>query len=171
MKPAELQRIDGNRMEYIRLKNDSRYTNVKFNENTGGLLAIHKEHHFDPTVGRFGIPRGDYERIAAEVLYSYGRSVVLQSEQLEENEKTPEGLLDGNIFDIKGVEGRGKTAIKHKLAEASLQGCKTIVLYFHENNTFLLQRIIDGYNHYLRNSNSKRINTVYYIVDGKLHRL
>jgi hypothetical protein len=132
MGKAELQRIDSNKADYVRLRNDSSYTAVSFNENTGGLLAIHKEHHFDPTVGKFGIPRGDYERIAAEVLYSYGRSVVLKSEQLGENEKTPEGLLDGNIFDIKGIEGAGKNTIRHKFAEASSQGCKTIVLYFHK---------------------------------------
>jgi hypothetical protein len=171
MEKAELQRIADNRAEYVRLKNDSNYTDVKFSENTGGLLAIHKDHNFDSAIGRFGIPRGDYERIVAEVLYNYGRSVVLQSEQLGENEKTPDGLLDGHVFDIKTIEGAGKNTIKRKFAEASLQECRTIVLYFHEQNTFSLQRIIDGYSHYLRNSNSKRINTVYYIVGSKVHRV
>jgi hypothetical protein len=39
MKKAEMLRIDGNKAEYIRLSNDGSYTNVKFDDNTGGLLA------------------------------------------------------------------------------------------------------------------------------------
>jgi hypothetical protein len=170
-KVMDRQRTEGKREEYERLQKDANYTDVRFNERTGGLLAIHRGHNFDPTVGRFGIPRGDYERIASEVLYKYGRSVVLESEKVPDGVKTPEGLLDGVKFDIKGVEGTGKNTVRHKLSEASLQGCETIVLYFHEKSTFSLQHITDAYNHYLRISSSKRINTVYYIVDNKMYKL
>ena len=57
------------RREYYRLLNENNYTNVRFNEKTRGLSAIHREHNFDPKIGKFGIPRGDYERIAVDVLY------------------------------------------------------------------------------------------------------
>ncbi|MDR0714078.1 MAG: hypothetical protein LBF89_07470, partial [Bacteroidales bacterium] len=82
------QRTERNRKEYEHLQKDANYTDVRFNERTGGLLAVHRGHNFDPTVGRFGIPRGDYERIASEVLYKYGRSVVLESEHLGKGVKT-----------------------------------------------------------------------------------
>ncbi|GHT80184.1 hypothetical protein FACS189467_1680 [Bacteroidia bacterium] len=59
-------RIIANKQEYERLRADANYTSVKFDDKIGGLLAIHKDHNFDPTIGRFGIPRGDYERIASE---------------------------------------------------------------------------------------------------------
>ncbi|MDR1343652.1 MAG: hypothetical protein LBK18_10440 [Prevotellaceae bacterium] len=73
MDKATLRRIDANRAAYERLKRDSSYTDVRFSEATGGLMAIHREHCFDPTIGKFGIPHGDYERIAAETLYEYGQ--------------------------------------------------------------------------------------------------
>ena len=69
MNEALANRIEANRQEYYRLLEDSNYTGVRFNEKTGGLLAIHREHNFDPTIGKFGIPRGDYEKISVDVLY------------------------------------------------------------------------------------------------------
>jgi hypothetical protein len=60
-------RIDANRNEYERLLIDDKYTNVRFNSRNGALSAIHKEHNFDPTIGIFGIPRGDYELISLDV--------------------------------------------------------------------------------------------------------
>jgi hypothetical protein len=40
---------------------------------------------------------------------------------------------------LKGVEGDGKRNVSDKISEASAQGCKTVVLYFHST---LLQRKI-----------------------------
>jgi hypothetical protein len=165
------QRILANEREYIRLKADPNYTNVKFDGKTGGLLAIHKDHNFDPTIGKFGIPRGDYERISADVLYGNGKSVILQSEKSTLGQKTPEGILDGIIFDIKGVEGVGKRNIEYKLFEASRQGVGTVVLYYYDKNIFDKQRILNSYDSYLRNSKSKRVKTLYYIVEEKLYQL
>jgi hypothetical protein len=166
-----LQKIKYRVAEYIRLKSDGRYTEVELNARTGGLLAIHREHNFDPTIGEFGIPRGDYERIAANVLYGYGKSVVLESEHLGKDVKSAEGLLDGKKFDIKGVEGTGKNNLQKDFKSAGKKKVETIVFYFHENEIFDLQRIKEDYAHYLRNSKSKTINTVYYITCGKLYAL
>jgi len=58
------ERIEANRRAYKRLLKDDNYTDVRFNPINGALAAIHKDHFFDPTIGRFGIPRGDYERIS-----------------------------------------------------------------------------------------------------------
>ena len=82
MNKALEDRIEANRIEYERLLKDENYTDVRFNPNNGALLAIHKEHYFDPTIGIFGIQRGDYEKIASEVLFEYGMSIILNSEIL-----------------------------------------------------------------------------------------
>jgi hypothetical protein len=171
MEKAEIRRIEANRAEYERLKKDGNYMNVKFNEHTGGLLAIHKEHHFDPTVGKFGIPRGDYERISAETLYRYGRSAILGSEKMPDGVKPPEGLLDGRRFEIKGVESIGKNNIINDLKLASKKKVESIIFYYRDKNIFSEQLLIDGYNFYIRNSKSKRIQKVYYIIKDKLYAL
>ena len=105
-------RIAVNKQEYYRLMNDSNYIDVRFNPKNGALSAIHKNHNFDPTIGKFGISRGEYELISLEVLYEYGRSVVLESEKPSNNKqkthKFSEGFLDGKRFDIKGIEGTGR---------------------------------------------------------------
>ena len=101
-------RIEANRKEYYRLLIDGNYTDVRFNPKNGALLAIHKKHYFDPTIGIFEIPRGKYEKIASEVLFDYGMSVILNSEISGYQVKTPEGFLNGKLFDIKGIEGSGK---------------------------------------------------------------
>jgi len=102
-------------------------------------LAIHKEHNFDPTIGIFGISRGEYEKISVNVLYDYGRSVVLWSEKRGIGISMPEGLLDGKKFDIKGIEGVGKRNIINKISDAGSQGAEAIVLYYYDVSMFNLQ--------------------------------
>jgi hypothetical protein len=164
------ERIASSKREYERLKADPSYTNVRFDSKTGGLMATHKDHNFDPTVGRFGIPRGDYERIAMKVLYEYGMSVIFQSEQMPDSVKTPEGLLEGKRFDIKGIESKGKKIVR-KISEASKQGAEVVVLYYHKSNNFSLQEIKNAYSAYTRNSKSKKVKEIYYIVEGRLDKI
>ena len=170
MNKALASRIEVNRKEYERLLKDDNYTDVRFNPNNGALSAIHKKHHFDSTKGIFGIERGKYEQISLEVLYEYGRSIIFESEYDKEGVKTPDGLLDGKKFDIKGIEGTSKRNIEYKIYEASNQGAETVVLYFHTKGVFSMQRIIEGYDAYMRNSKSKKVTTLYYILDEKLHK-
>gem|GEM_PF-1819376 len=148
--------------------NTSDWIRAGFDEFSGGYRVYHKKHQFDPTIGKFGIPRGDYEKIASKVLAKYGMSVELWSEAPGED-KIPDGLLNGVRFDIKGVEGIGDRIIKSKISEASKQGAETVVLYYHDRNFFSKEQVKDGYHFYLRNSKSKRISRLYYIVDNKLH--
>ena len=171
MDKALADRIAANRKEYYRLINDSNYTDVRFNPQTGALLAIHRQHYFDPTIGIFKIPRGDYEIIASEILYDYGMSVILKSEISGYQVKTPEGFLNGKLFDIKGIEGTGKNNIINNLKNASKKMVESIVFYYHRKNLFSEKQIRESYLYYLRNSKSMRIQHVYYIVDGKLYTL
>ena len=51
------QQRDENFQEYLRLLNDSNYYDVTFDEKSGGVSAIHKDHQFDKKIGPFGIKR------------------------------------------------------------------------------------------------------------------
>ena len=166
-----IRKIDDNRKEYERLMKDADYTNVRFNPENGALSAIHKKHTFDPTIGIFGIPRGDYERISLDVLYEYGNKVILGSETPIYKVKVAEGILNEIKFDIKGIEGTGKENILKDIKDASKKGAETVVLYYHKNNLFNESQMRENYNTYLRTSKSKRVQKVYYIVDRILHTL
>ena len=166
-----------NKEEYIReakvrfdAYNTEDWIKAGFDENSGGYMTYHKKHHFDPTIGIFGIPRGDYEKITSKILMKYGMKVELSSEKPSDNKK-PDGLLNDKIFDIKAVEGTGKENVLKDIKDASKKGAETVVLYFHKKDWLDEKQIHENYQTYLRNSKSKRIQQVYYIVDGKLHIL
>ena len=162
-------KIETNRKEYQRFLNDDNYTDVRFNPKNGALSAIHKDHQFDPTIGKFGLPRGNYERITLDVLYDYGRSAILGSERTPRGIQVPDGLLDGYKFEIKGIEGTGKNNIINNLKDANRKGAEAVILYYHDKNLFSEEQIQESYQSYLRNSKSKRIGYLYYIVDRKLY--
>ena len=164
-------KIEKNRKEYHRFLNDDSYTDVRFNPKNGALSAIHKEHNFDPTIGRFGIPRGDYEKITLDILYDYGRNTVLGSEQTPRGIQVADGVLDGYKFEIKGIEGIGKNNIINNLKDANRKGAEVVILYYHDKSLFSEIQIQESYRVYLRNSNSKRIGHLYYIVDRKLYAI
>ena len=165
------ERIEANRRAYERLLKDDNYADVRFNPTNGALSAIHKDHFFDPTIGRFGVPRGDYERISTEILYKYGYSIILCSEKYGYKVKNPEGYLNGKLFDIKSVEGTGKNNVINNFKGASKKGVESIVLYYHDKSVFSEKQLREGYQFYLRNSQSKQIQFVYYIMNNKLHTL
>jgi len=162
-------RIRTNRKTYERLLKDDNYTNVRFNPKNGALSAIHKDHNFDPTIGKFGIPRGDYERISLDVLFEYGNSIILGSEKKPDGIKSNEGFLNDKKFDIKGIEGTGKRNLIDKISDAGSKEAEIIVLYYHDADIFDFHKIINAYKGYLNLSKSKRIQTVFYIVDNELY--
>ena len=166
--------------EYIRKARDeydaysgTEWTKVGFDEHSGGYWIYHKEHRFDPTLGIFGIPRGDYERISSEALMNYGMRIVLGSEEQDGKdwEKKPDGLLNEKIFEIKGVEGTGKENILKDIKDASKKGAEIVVFYYHKKSLFNDNLIRENYHSYLRNSKSKRVQQIYYIIDKKLYTL
>jgi hypothetical protein len=146
---------------------------VYFDEHTGGYFVYHKEHKFDPKIGIFDIPRGDYEKIASGVLSKYGMRIVLDAEPSESIEKKADGFLNDRIFDIKSRENTfaNSDKVKHKTSEASKQKAEIVVFYFHDKSMYNREMIIDGYGKYLRNSVSKRVQQIYCIVDGRLYRI
>jgi hypothetical protein len=174
-----MDRMALNRKSYNRLKDDADYRDVKFNPVTGGLYACHRLHHFDKTESLVfkGISRSLYEIATYEVLYQYGRSVILSAEiGGDRGVGTPDGWLDGLIFEVKGVElplGSMITwkYVKKRILKASRKGSVIMVMYFHDSRMFSLEAMRVGYKAYLTNSGSKRVETVYYIVGGQLYKL
>jgi hypothetical protein len=118
-----------------------------------------------------------YEIATYEVLYQYGRSVILSAEiGGDRGVGTPDGWLDGLIFEVKGVElplGSVITwkYVKKRILKASRKGSVIMVMYFHDSRMFSLEAMRDGYKAYLTNSGSKRVETVYYIIGGQLYKL
>lgn len=138
-KKAVIEAIDGdmkrvrNMEEYNRLIEDENYTDVAFDKKSGGIMATHKDHNFVAEVGRYNISRGEYEKHAQKALFRAGYSVILQSEkQSMPGIKTPDGLLDGKVMDIKGVEGNPLYSINR----ANTQQVHTCILYYHEAKEF-----------------------------------
>jgi hypothetical protein len=147
------------------------WVKVGFDEHSGGYCVYHKDHLFDPTIGKFGIPRGDYEKNAAKVLSAYGMNVVLKSERCKDGIKTPDGFLNGVLFDIKGVEGNSQRRIKDVFSKSSKQGAEVTVLYFHDKNMFDMDFVKESYKRYLGASKNALVKEVYCVVGKYLHKI
>ncbi|MBR0286340.1 MAG: hypothetical protein IJQ96_04860 [Bacteroidales bacterium] len=160
-----------NFQEYQRLLQDSQYEEVQFDEKSGGVSAIHKEHKFDKQLGNFGVRRGVYELLAMDTLREQGHVVILESEQAPNGVKTPDGYIDGESMDIKAVENIGQWTIKNKFHNATKQGVETLILYFHLGAIYSADTIEDGWNKYIKDIDSLRyertIKKVLCIVEGE----
>lgn len=167
------QQREENFQEYLRLSKDPNYYDVTFDEQSGGISAIHKDHRFDSEIGTFGIKIGQYERLAVDVLRKRGHSVILESELAPNGVKTPDGSLDGVVMDIKAIERNGRWAVKDKLHGAVKQGVEQVVLYFHKKELFSLERIENGWDKFLRDESSQkypqRINRIICVVEKDLY--
>jgi hypothetical protein len=131
----DVARYEHNKALYEKLKEDKNYTDVAFDPKTGGVTAVHIEHNFDPTIGKFGVPRGDYERNAIQGLFLNGHMVILNKEESNlVGIKQPDGFIDGRLMDIKGVEGNCLYAMNR----ANVQKVDTCILYFHDETAFSL---------------------------------
>lgn len=149
MKVCEQQREE-NYGEYIRLRNNPDYYNVTFDEETGGMSAIHKDHQFDKTVGPLGYKRGLYEQIVLTTLRNHGHRIILDKEDSGLYlKKVCDGLLDGKTAEIKIIEGKGKWSIRTKIDVARKQKASCIILFFPIPETFSAKRIQSGWNDYL----------------------
>ena len=144
------KRIDENRKLYDKLSKDSRYKDVEFDPETGGVKATHRGHNTHPNdkVKFFGNMTGDQlENEIMELLYKNGHSVIF----CDESKKNRQGLtmraldmqLDGKMMDIKSVT-RVTKAYGYDLLHKNGQLCgynnrtdvhekaDTVCLYFHD---------------------------------------
>ncbi len=113
-----------NREEYERLLNDPNYTDVAFDEKSGGVKATHIGHNFDHL-------KGDYEKTVQDIGFRNGHSVILGDEpQNRFGERSCEGLWDKHSFEVAGAEtgtaNNIRNAIKHC---ARKPGTEVAVIY------------------------------------------
>lgn len=117
---------DEHRKEYERLKKNSDYTNVEYDEPTGGVKATHREHNFDKD-------KGIYEKKTRDIGYKNGYSVILESEKGKGiGENYTEGCWNGYKFELASCE---KTTNNNNILKglkhcASKSETETAVLYF-----------------------------------------
>ena len=167
-------RREENYQEYLRLKDSPDYTEVIFDEQSGGVSAVHKEHCFDKQVGPFGQKRGDYERHVIDVLRVYGHCVVLQPETNNRtvSEKHFDALLDYDSTEIKTIEGVGHWAVRTKLQDTIKQGADVVVLYFPKRQLYSESRVVEGWrmSNSLTDSNPdiKPIRRIFVVVEDLL---
>ncbi len=99
-------------------------------------------HNFDPAFGAL-------ERQAQVVLFNHGHTVILKSERATVfGRKMPDGILNGNVFEIKAVLGTGKNNIKNKLLQSRSQGCSHLVLYYPVQSLFSMAAFTNGFQKY-----------------------
>ena len=129
--------IEERRQLYLKYKGDPEYKDVEFNEKTGGVKAMHKEHNLDDK-------KGFYELNAQNAGYNNGHSVILDKEDHSIlNQKNVEGLWDGLKFEIAGAESAKDNNIRNALKHcAKKEEAEIAVLYF--PNEFNLQNFYDG---------------------------
>lgn len=92
----DIKRREENRKEYERLKKDPDYTNVEYDEKTGGVKGSHKDHNF----AKKG---GEYEKEIQIAGFNSGHSVIFESEKGFSSRHT-EGKWDGRLMEVAGRE-------------------------------------------------------------------
>ena len=157
------QQREENFQEYLRLSKDPNYYDVTFDEQSGGISAIHKEHRFDKQLGPFGYKRGQYEMNALMVLRRSGHQIVLLSERTDVGTKQFDALLDGFPCEIKTVEGSGRWAIRTKIYDAARQGAYYVVLLFPFSGLYDTDRIKEGWIMY---EEAREINNKWHALSG-----
>ena len=144
MRSSDIKREE-NYCEFLRLSQDDNYVDVTYDENSGGVSAIHKLHKFDKQQGVCGMRRGDYERVVVNILRKTGYRIILESEAYPSvGVKVCDGLLDDMAMEIKTIEGNGTWSVSTKLRAAVEQHASCVVLYFPEDEHYSPQRIVDG---------------------------
>ena len=145
------QQREENYQEYLRLLKDPDYYDVTFDDQSGGISAVHKDHQFDKSIGPFGYKRGLYEKDSVKVLMHTGHSIILGPELSSGTEvcKSFDGYLDGISTEIKAIESDGRWAIRTKIVKAHKQGAQIVILYFPKSELFSQSRVIQGWEDFI----------------------
>ena len=154
------QQREDNYQEYLRLLKDPDYVDVSFDDKSGGVSAVHRDHRFDKQMGPFGCRRGDYEKQVVSILRNNGFRVVLGSEVSPLYLKNNDGLLNDLPMDIKSIESNGVWSICTKMREAEKQGAEVVVLYFPKTELYSLNRVIDGIGKYENNPQIQSMKSI-----------
>ena len=130
--------------EYLRLLQDDDYLDVTYDNESGGVSAVHKLHKFAKQQGVSGMRQGDYERNVLDVLRNCGHRIILGAETNTPGEKSFDGFLNDVPMEIKAIEGSGLWAVSTKLLQAEKQHAECIVLFFPQQELYSPFRISEG---------------------------
>ena len=171
MRRSDLQ-FEENYNEYLRLLQNDDYIEVKLDEESGGISAVHKLHKFAKTKGPSGERQGDYERTVLDVLRKRGHRVILGPETNIPGIKSFDGFLNDVPMEIKAIEGIGTWAISTKLQQANRQRAQCVVLYFPEEHLFSAFRVSEGIRLFRSNPNAYKdirvLSKLFVVVKGDI---
>lgn len=131
-----------NKMEYERLKNDPKYTEVEFDNISGGVTGIHIGHNLD----KIG---GVYERHVLNAGRKAGRRVRLEDESRHRNHtRFTEGMWDEKEFEVAGRETATENNLLRGLKHCAAKMTTKIAILDFPNGGFneeTLQKAISRY--------------------------
>lgn len=121
-------RYAANRKTYEKLRADTNYKDVAFDEASGGVKATHIEHNFDHL-------KGHYEKSVQKVGYRNGHAVIFGDEpQNIYKKKSTEGTWDNLSLEIGSAENGTPNNVRNALKHcAKKPDCDVAVIYFPNN--------------------------------------
>ena len=124
------KRYQYNKDLYDKLSKDPKYTDVEFDEVTGGLKASHIGHNFDK-VG------GEYEKQAQRAGVKQGHSVILEDEQNGDvGQRFTEGKWNLHKFEIAGCETGSSNNILQGLKHCASKRETEVAVIVYPNTPF-----------------------------------
>ena len=186
----QVVRYEQNKALYHRLKEDSNYTDVEFDEITGGVKATHVGHaHItNEKERRFfdGLTGYDLECECQDILFRMGHAAILRDESKEAVKGQALPSLDlefnGQLVEIRNITEERKdnygSALEAKnrhlkrFNAAHNSQADAVCLYFHDATFYSEERILNGINYLkgiIRNEKPIRIQIkhVYCVVNGQ----
>lgn len=128
--------------QYLTLRNDPDYEEVKFDWGNGGLRGDHVDHNFDKK-------GGVYEKHVQTAGYKAGHAVILESEPGTSYKlRYTEGLWDGRKFEVAGRETATENNVLKGIKHCARKGTtKIAILDFPKGgfNEEILQNAITRY--------------------------
>lgn len=132
------ERIEKNRSLYDKLVKDTKYREVTFSEENGGLKATHIDHNFDRS-------KGWYETSIQNVGYKNGHAVILEAEPHDiYKKKSCEGLWDNLPFEVAGAESATPNNIRNALKHCASKPDTKIAVLFFPNGNFTSENLLAG---------------------------
>ena len=161
-----------NNQEYLQLKANPDYLDVTFDEQSGGVSAVHKEHCFDKQVGPFGCRRGQYELDVVSIIRKNGYSIILESEYPKGKRiKAFDALINGIAAEIKTVESNGRWSVRTKIHTAISQWAELLVLYYPDESLLSEDKIYEGWRMNCSPTKSISLKKILVATEGNVYEM
>lgn len=138
-----MARVSNRLKEYLRLKNDGSYVDVRYNPLNNGLMATHVLHVFHPK-------RGHYEQQVIQALFANGDKIILgkelaaPGEQVIAGRKHADGSYNDRSCEIASVTGLGKNTVRRAMEHCLSKDAKVAIIHFPEASAYSEERMHTG---------------------------